>query len=93
MGTEGFQKAADYVASQFQQLGLKPAGVKGYFQPIKFETYQVEREQSSLELIRNGQAQTLDLGAEASISVRGTGHRSSWPVMPFYRLLLKWKVL
>jgi hypothetical protein len=70
VGTEGFQKAAEYVAGQFRQLGLKPAGTKGYFQPIKFETYQVEREQSSLELVRNGQAQKLDLGVEASINPR-----------------------
>jgi hypothetical protein len=81
VGTEGFQKAADYVASQFQQLGLKPAGVKGYFQPIRFETYQVEREQSSLELVRNGQTQALDLGVEASIGARAGASTSEAPMV------------
>ena len=34
-GTEGYEIAARYVASQFRQLGLTPAGVDGsYFQPV-----------------------------------------------------------
>lgn len=34
-GSPGFDIAADYVASQFAQLGLKPAGADGsYFQPV-----------------------------------------------------------
>jgi len=70
VGTEGFQKASGYVASQFRRLGLKPAGTKGYFQPITFETFQIDREQSSLELVRNGQSQALELGGDASITPR-----------------------
>ena len=35
-GTPGYDKAADYVIGQFQALGLKPAGVEGYKQPIAF---------------------------------------------------------
>lgn len=34
-GTAGYDIAANYVASQFAQLGLKPAGANGtYFQPV-----------------------------------------------------------
>ena len=34
-GTDGYEIAARYVASQFRQLGLKPAGTDGsYFQPV-----------------------------------------------------------
>jgi Zn-dependent M28 family amino/carboxypeptidase len=34
-GSPGYDIAAEYVASQFAQLGLKPAGAKGgYFQPV-----------------------------------------------------------
>src|SRR3989304_8669658 len=34
--SEGSQKAAQYVADKFQELGLKPAGEKGtYFQKFK----------------------------------------------------------
>src|SRR5690242_3480457 len=40
-GSEGYRKAADYTAQQFQSLGLQPAGTSGYFQPIEFETRRV----------------------------------------------------
>lgn len=34
-GTRGIEKAADYIAAQFQQAGLKPAGADGsYFYPF-----------------------------------------------------------
>ena len=37
-GTEGYDMAAQYVADQFEALGLKPAGDNGtYFQEIKFK--------------------------------------------------------
>lgn len=35
-GTPGYRKAADYVAAQFQALGLQPAGSQGYMQPVSF---------------------------------------------------------
>src|SRR5207244_2037988 len=34
-GTKGIDKAADYIAGEFQKAGLKPGGVNGtYFQPF-----------------------------------------------------------
>ena len=36
-GTEGESRAAEYVADRFEQIGLKPAGTEGYFQPFTFE--------------------------------------------------------
>ena len=34
-GTDGYDIAAAYVASQFRQMGLQPAGTDGsYFQPV-----------------------------------------------------------
>ena len=81
VGAPGFQKAADYVAAQFQKLGLKPAGTQGYFQPIQFDTYQVVREQSGIELVRNGQAQSLELGADATITPRGGSITSDAPMV------------
>src|SRR5215467_14635299 len=33
-GSPEHRKAADYVASQFEQAGLKPAGVNGFVQPV-----------------------------------------------------------
>src|SRR5262245_26548725 len=37
--TAGIHKAADYIATEFKQLGLKPGGTDGtYFQPFKMRT-------------------------------------------------------
>ncbi len=70
-GSEGHRKAAEYVASQFQQDGLKPAGTQGgYIQPVKFITKELDESHSSLTLERNGKTQHLTLGGDANI---GTG--------------------
>lgn len=37
-GTEGAEKAARYIASQFEKLGLKPPVRNSYFQPVKLAT-------------------------------------------------------
>ena len=37
VGTPGFEKAAVYVTEQFKNVGLQPAGVNGYAQPVEFE--------------------------------------------------------
>ena len=34
IGTEGEQKAAEYLAAEFQEIGLKPKGTEEYFQPF-----------------------------------------------------------
>ncbi|MBN3581308.1 M28 family peptidase [Algoriphagus aestuarii] len=34
IGTEGEQKAADYLAAAFQEIGLSPKGTEGYYQPF-----------------------------------------------------------
>ena len=36
VGSAGYEKAARYVAAQFEGAGLKPAGSNGYFQPVSF---------------------------------------------------------
>jgi Zn-dependent M28 family amino/carboxypeptidase len=69
-GSPEHRKAAEYVASQFQQAGLTPAGVAGYLQPVKFDARKIVESQSSLELIRNGHAERLALGEDATIALR-----------------------
>lgn len=66
-GSPGFLKAVQYVESQFEKLGLKPAGTSGYLQPIQFESRSIS--ESSLELVRDGKAEPLSAG-EASLSSR-----------------------
>src|ERR1700751_3994487 len=61
-GSPEHRKAAEYVASQFQQAGLKPAGINGYLQPVKFDVRRIVESQSSLELVREGQVERLTLG-------------------------------
>ena len=71
VGTPGFEKAAAYVEGQFKEIGLKPGGVSGYRQPVKFETRVLNPEHSKLALVRNGNEEPLELGADASLSARG----------------------
>ena len=49
-GSEGYHKAAIYVAGEFERAGLKPGGTSGYFQPVKFKSREIVEEGSSLAL-------------------------------------------
>jgi Zn-dependent M28 family amino/carboxypeptidase len=69
-GSPEHRRAAEYVAGQFQQAGLVPAGVNGYLQPVAFDVRRIMESQSSLELIRDGQAERLVLGEDATIALR-----------------------
>jgi len=68
-GSEGYRKAADYVAKQFKAYGLAPAGTKGYFQPVRFEVQRVIASKSTLTLVRD-QRQSLSLGEDALLGSR-----------------------
>jgi hypothetical protein len=70
-GTPGYQKAADYVAAQFKKQGLTPAGTDGYFQKVDFDVRQLEPEESSIALVRDGKAQPLDLAEDVRVGVGG----------------------
>jgi Zn-dependent M28 family amino/carboxypeptidase len=69
-GSPAHRRAADYVAAQFKQSGLEPAGIGGYIQPVAFKTRRIVEDKSSLALVRDGQTQPLVLGEDANISVR-----------------------
>ncbi|MCU1233161.1 MAG: peptidase [Candidatus Solibacter sp.] len=60
VGSDGYTEAAKYVAGKMETYGLKPAGVNGYFQPVKFETRQLADDESSLTLVREDNAEVLD---------------------------------
>src|SRR5262249_15811076 len=68
-GSAGFVKAADYVADQFDKAGLKAAGVKGYRQPVEFVAAQLDEENSSLELVREGKAEPVIFGESGFLTV------------------------
>ena len=69
VGSPGFEKAAAYMADQFRDAGLQPAGVNGYRQPIDFEVVRIDESQSSLDLIRDGSVQMVNLGEDALLGV------------------------
>jgi Zn-dependent M28 family amino/carboxypeptidase len=69
-GSAGHRKAAEYVAAEFQKLGLKPAGTRGYFQPVALTSRTIDEPKCSLELVRGGDTQPLVLGKDAVISLR-----------------------
>ncbi|MBZ5590906.1 MAG: M28 family peptidase [Acidobacteriia bacterium] len=69
-GSEGYRRAAIYVAGEFERAGLKAGGVSGYFQPVKFKSREIVEEGSSLTLVRHGAEEALRLGEDATISMR-----------------------
>ncbi|MGD8346063.1 MAG: M28 family metallopeptidase [Lysobacterales bacterium] len=52
-GTDGYDIAAAYVASQFRQMGLQPAGTDGsYFQPVPLRRAWLNDGSATMELVR-----------------------------------------
>ena len=62
-GTRGYQLAANYVRAQFEEMGLKPAGVDGsYFQSVRFRRIELLRDKSSFVVKPNkGSTRTLTI--------------------------------
>src|SRR5947209_17145497 len=69
VGSEGYRKAAEYVAGKMETFGLKAAGADGYFQPVKLEARQVIEDQSSIALVRDGAEEKLER-TDATLSGR-----------------------
>ncbi len=69
-GSPGHRKAADYVAGQFANLGLKPGGSEGFFQPVKLRSKKIDETHSSLALISAQGEEPLKLGDDAIIGSR-----------------------
>lgn len=59
-GTRGYEIAAKYMASEFEGIGLRPAGEKGtYFQTVPFRRGHVDEVKTSLTLAGNGKEEQL----------------------------------
>ncbi len=69
-GSAGYREAARYLAGEFEKAGLKPAGMTGYLQPVKFRSRVVVESQSSLTLVRGGKPEPLAIGDDAVIGAR-----------------------
>src|SRR5438477_8066654 len=70
--SEGLKKAQAYAVEQLQKAGLEPAGVNGFYQPIRFTQFQVDESKSSLALVSKGKAEPLSFADDAFISSRAT---------------------
>jgi hypothetical protein len=73
-GTPGYQRAADYVVSQLEAIGLEPAGAEGFFQPVAFEEQFVDAAGSSAALVAGGRETALSIPGDIIIG-RGDGRR------------------
>lgn len=69
-GSPGHRKAAEYVAGEFEKLGLEPAGTGGFLQPVALKSRTIDEDRSGLALVRNGIEVPLKLGEDAVISLR-----------------------
>jgi hypothetical protein len=73
-GTPEFLQAVEYVEMQFRAIGLQPAGVEGYRQPVSFRRVSVDAEHSTLDLIRtDGSAQSLKVGSDVTLGPNSDG--------------------
>src|ERR1700761_7915473 len=71
-GSKGYLRAANYVISRFKAEGLKPAGVEGFLQPVKFEQQTIDQAGSHAELVAAGsQAVALRVGEDILIAAGG----------------------
>lgn len=68
-GSLGEREAQKYAVEQLQQAGAQPAGVNGFYQPVKFVKRQIVEKDCSLTL-RDGQREPLVLGDDAIIGTR-----------------------
>ena len=69
-GSPGLKKAEAYTINQLKGAGLQPAGMKGFYQPVKFESRQLMEKESSVALVHDGKAERLTLGEDAIFSTR-----------------------
>lgn len=67
-GTPGYEKAVAYVEQQFQAIGLKAAGTKGYQQPFALVPETVDTTKSSIRLKTATGTVNFMLGREMTLS-------------------------
>jgi len=69
-GSDGYNRAAAYVAGHFARLGLEPAGTLGYFQPVPLRVTRMVAAQSEAKLVREGKATPLPWFRQVTVPVR-----------------------
>lgn len=60
--SRGADTAAWYLAAEMRKIGLQPAG-EGFLQPFELVPLRPDRERTSIEIVRDGAAETFPAGA------------------------------
>src|SRR5271163_790618 len=60
-GSRGEREAQKYAVQQLKNAGAEPAGVTGFYQPVKFISRQIVEKDCSLALIHDGKREPLVL--------------------------------
>ncbi|WCT71848.1 M28 family metallopeptidase [Sphingomonas naphthae] len=68
-GSPGHQRAADYIVKQLTAIGLKPAGVNGFYQPVALIDQSFIAAESSAALV--GPAGEMPLAVPTDVYFRG----------------------
>src|SRR5437016_13690712 len=53
-GSRGERAAQAYVVEQLKKAGVEPAGIDGFYQPVKFVSRQIVEKDCSVKLVRDG---------------------------------------
>jgi len=69
-GSRGEREAEKYAVEQLKKAGAEPAGVDGFYQPVKFVSRRIVETDSRLTLVRDGKREPLALGEDSYISTR-----------------------
>jgi Zn-dependent M28 family amino/carboxypeptidase len=71
-GSRGERAAQAYAIEQLKSAGAEPAGVNGFYQPVRFVSRQIVEKDCSLTLIRKDKdkREALSLGEDAIIGTR-----------------------
>jgi Zn-dependent M28 family amino/carboxypeptidase len=69
-GSRGEHEAQKYAIEQLKLAGAEPAGVNGFYQPVKFVSRQIVEKDCSLALVHDGKREPLTLGEDVIISTR-----------------------
>src|SRR5436305_15294832 len=67
VGSPGFEKAAAYVAEQFERAGLQPGGEGKYFQRVQFRNNSLDQSRSSIAIVRNSRTTPVGIPGEAQL--------------------------
>lgn len=64
LGSAGLKRAQDYVVANLRKQGIAPAGVNGYYQPLRVVIREVIAGESKAALVRDGKSIPLTLGED-----------------------------